>query len=74
MEKVQFDYSKLRGKIVEKCGSIDSFAKKLDITPTTASRKLSTKSSWSQDEIIKACDILGIPATELTEYFFCPAS
>lgn len=68
--KKQFDYRKLRGRIVEKCGSVEGFAKALGITPTTVGRKLSAKSSWSQDEIINACDVLDIPASSITAYFF----
>lgn len=70
MRKVRFDYSKLRGRIVEKCGSIDNFAKKIDVTPTTVGRKLSEKSEWSQGEIIKACEVLDISANEIAAYFF----
>ena len=74
MERIGFNYSRLRGRIVEKCGNIETFAKLIDITPTAAGRKLSEKSSWTQDEIIKACNVLDIPANDITEYFFCRAS
>ncbi len=70
MSKTVFDQSKLRGKIVEKCGSIDQFAAKLSITPTTAGRKLSGKSEWTQDQMIKACAVLDIPTTDIPAYFF----
>lgn len=67
---MSFDYSRLRGKIVERFGTIESFAQKLGATATTVGRKLSGKSEWTQAEIIKSCELLQIPLPELTAYFF----
>lgn len=68
--KFEFDYSKLRGRIVEKYESVEKFSKALGATSTTLGRKLSGKSAWSQDEIAKACNLLDISTDELTAYFF----
>ena len=65
-----FDYGKLRGKIIERFSTIEKFSQKLGVTPTTVGKKLSGKSSWTQDEIMKSCELLDIKASELTAYFF----
>ena len=67
-----FDYSKLTGRIVEKCKTKGNFAEKMGITDTTISAKLNGKSQFSQTEIIKAADILDIPSSEIPIYFFTP--
>ena len=65
-----FDYRKLRGRIIEIFGSVEKFAKEAKMTPTTIGRKLSGKSSWTQDEIVLSCILLNIPTREITVYFF----
>ena len=70
MEKIKFDYSKLKGKIVEKCGSQKSFAEKLGIAECTLTSKLMGYTYFTQDEILRSCDILGIGQDEIFLYFF----
>lgn len=65
-----FNYDKLRGKIVEHYGTIEQFSRKLGMTATTVGRKLSGKSGWTQDEIIKSCELLTISSNEISTYFF----
>ena len=65
-----FNYSKLRGRIVEKFGTNELFAKKLGITPTSVGRKLAGTNGWKQEEISLACELLGIQHQEIPEYFF----
>lgn len=72
--KVSFDYGKLRGKIVEKYGSIEKFSKAFGETATTVGRKLSGKNDWTQGNIIKTCTLLDIPIEEIAVYFFCKIS
>lgn len=55
-----FDYSKLRGRIVEKFGSQMSFAKAMDISERTLSLKMSGKRTWKQPEICLAIKLLGL--------------
>lgn len=69
-----FDYSVLRGRIVEKFGSLESFAAALKMTATTLGRKMSNKSYWSQSEILAACYLLEILASDIPRYFFCAVS
>lgn len=67
---VEFDYSKLRGKIREVCGTQDSFATKLGIGRVSLSQRLNNLSDFSRLEIHRACEILHIPLGEIPTYFF----
>lgn len=66
---MDYDYSKLRGRIVEVCGTIGVFAKKLGLSKTIISLKLNNKVAWSQDDIYDSCLILGIPLERAGEFF-----
>lgn len=71
MEQViEFNYDKLKGKIKEILGTQTNLAKELDIDETTMSNKLNNNTYFSQKEIIKICNILGIAWTEIPIYFF----
>lgn len=65
-----FDHSKLIGKIIEVCGTKSKFGLAMGWSHTTTSAKLNGNSSFTQSEIIKAAKILGIPADEISLYFF----
>ena len=66
-----YDYSKLRGKIKEVCGTQDCFAEKLGIGRVTLSQRLNCQSEFTQDEILKACEILRIDKSmDISTYFF----
>lgn len=71
-ECVEFDYSKLKGRIIEKFGSQGEFAKAYGKTENTISKKLNGKSNISRQEILKMCqsNLLDIPAERIGEYFF----
>lgn len=70
--KRNYDYSKLRGRIVEKLGSIKKYAELLKLSDTSISNKLSNKTPFNQDEILKSIesDVLDIDVTEIPIYFF----
>jgi hypothetical protein len=70
MKKVKWNYNKLRGKIREVCGTQDVFAEKLGMGRVSLSQRLNNILEFSQQEIYKACEILGIPMCEITIYFF----
>jgi hypothetical protein len=55
-----YDLSKLRGKIKEKCDTIDEFSRLFGISRTAMGNKLSGHSRWTQDDISKAVRILGL--------------
>ena len=63
-----YDYSKLRGKIVEVYGKAAPFAKAMKLSERTLSLKLNNKVYWKQPEI--ACTLLGIPGSDIPAYFF----
>jgi transcriptional regulator with XRE-family HTH domain len=65
-----FDYSKLRGKIKEVFGTQDKFAKALGIGRVSLSQRLNNILDFSQEEINKACEILGISKEDISIYFF----
>lgn len=67
-----YDYSKLRGRIVEKLGTNKNYALKLNISETALYKKLSNKVSFTQDEILISMqeDILDIRPDEICNYFF----
>ena len=70
MERIAFDYSKLRGRIKEKCDSQKVFAERLGVSEATLISKLKGHSSFSQDEIFFSANILDISMESLDQYFF----
>ena len=73
-DNLSFDYSRLRGKIKEKCKTQERFANMLNISPASLSDKLNEKSDFSHSEITRACQILDIPVGKIPDYFFCEQS
>lgn len=69
-----FNYSKLKGKIVEVCGSQCEFAARMGVSERTISNKMQQKKWWKQNEMVKAMNILGVDESELWDYFFCKQS
>lgn len=65
-----YDYSKLRGRIVEKFGTISAFTKALGSSTVTVSAKLNNKSGFSRSDIEHWGELLEIPSTEIGLYFF----
>ena len=65
-----FDYSKLRGRIVEKYGSQAAFADAIDMSISTLNLKLNNKSEWSTTEIVEACKLLDVELTDTYSSFF----
>jgi hypothetical protein len=65
-----FDYSKLLGRIKEKYGTQEKFAKAIGTSGTVLSRKLNNGSSFNQNEIVKATELLEISDEEFKTIFF----
>ena len=63
-------YGKLREKIKNVFGTIGKFATAMGKDRSTISNKLNGLAAWTQDEIEKACILLGISMDEVTDYFF----
>ena len=67
---MDYNYSKLKGKIREVYETQRSFAEDMGISDVTMSMKLNNKSEWTQVEMELAMELLGIPRTKVKEYFF----
>lgn len=65
-----FNYNKLRGRIVEIYGSQTEFAKAMQWSERTLSRKLNGKIPWKQTDIIDAVRLLKLSESDIQEYFF----
>lgn len=65
-----FDYSKLRGKIKEKCGTLEVFADAIGISPTSLNKRLKNEIPFSQNEIYKASQLFGTDPEENDQIFF----
>lgn len=67
---MNFSYNKLRGRIVEICGSQSEFAKRVGQSEQIISAKLSGNSSFTQDNIVSWCTVLDIDQSDIGSYFF----
>lgn len=69
-----FDFSKLRGRIVEKYGTCEKFATAIGKSKTWISARLNNVVPWGSDEIAEviAPAVLDIPAEEIPAYFYTP--
>lgn len=72
VNKMFFDYRKLRGKIREVFDTQEKFADAIDMSTTSLSAKLNNKVEWKPTEIDKACKVLNIAKEEIPVYFFTP--
>ena len=70
MEKIKFDYSKLKGRIIEKCGSQKVFAGLLGVSEGTLTSKMNGYTYFAQDEILRSISILEIEPVYVSDYFF----
>lgn len=64
------DYSKLRGRIVEKFGTMGAFAKKLGVKQSVVSRKINEYYGITPTDMMKWSAVLGIDKADIGEYFF----
>ena len=67
---IQFDYSKLRGRIAEMGKTDKEVAVAIGMTPSTYSLKQNGKGVFSQDQICGICSYLGIELVDVAAYFF----
>lgn len=67
---MQFDYEKLKKKIKSVYGTQEIFAEALGIGRVSLNLRLNNKAEFSQDEINKACDLLGLRRNDIPRYFF----
>lgn len=67
---ITYDYSKLRGLIKEKIGTEGAFAKMLGRTHNFVSNVFNGSTYFSQSDIEKAVEMLGIKPEDIGLYFF----
>lgn len=67
---MSYNYSKLKGRIVEKFGSQQKFAEALGLSERTLSLKMTNKVFWKQSEITEATRLLDIEEVLISDYFF----
>lgn len=69
-----FDFSKLRGRIVEKFGTCAAFADAVGIPKSALSARLSNKIAIDSDEMMvwSQPHLLDIPLEEVHVYFLTP--
>lgn len=70
MTEYLFDNSKLRGKIIEKYGSIGGFSAAIGKNRSSISLKLNERVSMNREDIVVFSSALGIGDNELADYFF----
>ena len=66
----KYDFSKLKGRIIEVFGTRKDFGKAMKWSNVTTTSRVNGASQWKQDEIDKAVELLHIDAAEIGEYFF----
>lgn len=66
----QYSYAKLRGRIVEKFGTIGNFAKAVGLSRQSVSNKLNCEVGFSQEDIEKWAKLLDIRLIEIGIFFF----
>lgn len=71
---VHFNYSKLKGRIVEFFGTQENFARAMKISASALNNKLNGRSEFDQSEIIKALKLLEVEEHEVRSYFFATKS
>lgn len=69
-DNIQYNYSKLKGRIVEKFGNNKNLSKSISLSATTLYKKLSGKEYFNQWQIEMIRKALEISKTEVNEYFF----
>lgn len=73
-QNLVFDFSKLKGRIVEKVGTQKELYQLLGWSNSTLALKLANKTRFSGKDILDICKILEIPNEEIGTYFFTLAN
>lgn len=69
-QKREYDTRKLRGRIVEKFGTMTAFSKALGIAVQTVSAKLSGDMGITKEDVYTWSEVLDIDHNEVWAYFF----
>ena len=69
---VEYDYSKLKGRIVEIFGTFSAFAFAMGFSERTLSLKINNRVPFKQPEIQKAIVVLNLKEKDILPYYFTP--
>lgn len=67
---MNYDYRKLKGRIVEIYGTQKAFASAMGWSERTLSLKINGERYWKQPDISKACTLLKIQGEDVEIFFF----
>lgn len=67
---MDFNYAKLKGRIVEKYGTQGRFAEALGVNQMTVSRKLNGENAFTRNDMLIWAQLLAIERTDIGSYFF----
>lgn len=67
---MEFDYSKLLGRIKERLGKQENLAEKINLSQVSLNKKLNNQVPFSQKDITSIVIELEIPFEEIPNYFF----
>lgn len=70
MEKIAFDYSKLRGLIKERSMTLADYASSIGISTTTLYERMTNKTPFSQSEIVKTKQLFDLSPEQVEIIFF----
>lgn len=70
MRDEPFDYSKLKGKIIEMFGTQSAFIEQISMSNTTFIKKMNNEVYFNQIEIEEIAQVLSIPKERIVDYFF----
>lgn len=72
---MEYDYSKLIGRIIELWKTRKAFCEAFGMAPSALSERLLNKKRFTQSEMKRMAspEFLDIPLTEYGEYFFTPS-
>ena len=66
----EFDYSKLRGRIIEKFGTYDAFFEILHVSSVMSSKRLNNNAGFSQEDVLEWSKPLDITLKEIGPFFY----
>lgn len=74
VDLIDYDYSKLKGRIAEKNYTMKSLAKAAAIGRTSLYMKLNnhTAAGFNQKEMQRIANVLDINLSDISDYFFVP--
>ena len=67
---MEFDYRMLRGRIREKYGTEEDFAREMRMSAASLRQKFRNEGDFTMGQMLKAAQLLGIDAVSIPKYFF----